>query len=176
MVAKGLVPLLALASTCLPWELPLRPISSVLSPMVGISHSKNCRYRQWGAMSPSFVAINECHMIYFSWDKEGDGSAPKGSDRNGPVWSGLEVKPDQTSCLHNNRSDLTGQTNKTAKNKTEIKGKKIYIILLIIDLIVITLAIVQLRPSIPSPKTLTRLYNIYLQSAAAMMMIIIFQI
>jgi hypothetical protein len=26
------------------------------------------------------------------------------SDRNGPVWSGLEVKPDQTSCLYNNRS------------------------------------------------------------------------
>ncbi len=47
------------------------------------------------------------------------------ADRNGPVWSGLTSRPDQTSCLHNNRSGLTGQTSKTAKNKAEVvEGRK----------------------------------------------------
>jgi hypothetical protein len=37
------------------------------------------------------------------------------SDRNGPVWYGMEVKPYHTSCLYNNRYGLTGKTSNTAK-------------------------------------------------------------
>ncbi|KAH8689729.1 hypothetical protein GQ44DRAFT_720446 [Phaeosphaeriaceae sp. PMI808] len=50
------------------------------------------------------------------------------SDRNGPVWYGMEVKPYYTSCLCNNRYGLTGKTSntaKTAKNEVEIiEGRK----------------------------------------------------
>jgi hypothetical protein len=46
------------------------------------------------------------------------------SDWNGPVWSGLEVKPDQTNCLHD-RSGLTGKTSKTAKDEAEaVEGRR----------------------------------------------------
>lgn len=38
------------------------------------------------------------------------------SDRNGPVWYGMEVKPYHTSSLHNNRYGLTGPTGNTAKS------------------------------------------------------------
>jgi len=41
----------------------------------------------------------------------------------GMVWSGLvcTLRPDQTRCLHKDRSDQTGPTNKTAKNEAEEK-------------------------------------------------------
>lgn len=48
----------------------------------------------------------------------------------GMVWSGLVwgSRPDQTSCLHNNRSNQTGLTNKTAKNEAEVvQGERKYI-------------------------------------------------
>jgi hypothetical protein len=46
------------------------------------------------------------------------------SDRNGPVWYGMEVKPYHTSCLYGNRYGLTGKTSntaKTAKNEAEVE-------------------------------------------------------
>lgn len=43
------------------------------------------------------------------------------SDRNGPVWYGMEVKPYHTSSLHNNRYGLTGPTGNTTKSWVKIE-------------------------------------------------------
>ncbi|KAH8748437.1 acyl transferase/acyl hydrolase/lysophospholipase [Diaporthe sp. PMI_573] len=66
------------------------------------------------------MTVDECIQAY---DKVGQAAfTPKrrifplpASDRNGPVWYGMEVKPYHTSCLHNNRYGLTGKTSNTAK-------------------------------------------------------------